>query len=66
MRTSAAHVSRGRSRHLPRRQLAIGPAIDNGFYYDFELPRSLSPRRSEQIEARMRQHIKARGSSVAK
>ena len=45
---------------VPSSPIAIGPAIENGFYYDFELPRSLSPEDLEQIEARMRQHIKAR------
>ena len=35
-------------------KLAIGPPIDDGFYYDFDLPRSLTPEDLEQIETRMR------------
>ncbi len=61
MRHSAAHVMAEAVLDIfPDAKLAIGPAIDNGFYYDFDLPRSLSPDDLEQIEARMRQHIKAR------
>ncbi|MDQ3547613.1 MAG: threonine--tRNA ligase, partial [Chloroflexota bacterium] len=61
MRHSAAHVMAEAVVDIfPNAKLAIGPAIDNGFYYDFELPRSLSPEDLEQIEARMRNHIKAR------
>jgi threonyl-tRNA synthetase len=61
MRHSAAHVMAEAVLDIfPDAKLAIGPAIDNGFYYDFDLPRSLSPDDLEQIEARMRGHIKAR------
>ncbi|MEX1158868.1 MAG: threonine--tRNA ligase, partial [Thermomicrobiales bacterium] len=61
MRHSAAHVMAEAVLDIfPNARLAIGPAIENGFYYDFELPRSLSPEDLEQIEARMRSHIKAR------
>ncbi|MCL5795034.1 MAG: threonine--tRNA ligase [Patescibacteria group bacterium] len=35
---------------FPKAKLAIGPAIDNGFYYDFELNRSLIPQDLKQIE----------------
>jgi len=38
-------------------KIAIGPPIDNGFYYDFDLPRSLTPEDLEAIEKRMRQII---------
>jgi threonyl-tRNA synthetase len=34
---------------------SIGPAIKDGFYYDFDLPRPLSPADLEQIEAKMRE-----------
>ncbi len=34
---------------------AIGPAIENGFYYDFDLPRPLSPEDLETLEKRMRE-----------
>jgi threonyl-tRNA synthetase len=38
-------------------KIAIGPPIENGFYYDFELPRSLTPEDLEVIEKRMREII---------
>ena len=38
--------------------IAIGPPIENGFYYDFELPRQLTPADFETIENRMREIIK--------
>ena len=39
---------------FPDARLAIGPAIDDGFYYDFELPRTLSTEDLADIEERMR------------
>jgi threonyl-tRNA synthetase len=42
---------------FPEGKLAIGPAIERGFYYDFDLPRPLTPEDLEQIEKRMRQII---------
>ena len=39
---------------FPDAKLAIGPAIDDGFYYDFELPRTLSTDDLADIEERMR------------
>jgi len=39
---------------FPTAQLAIGPPIDDGFYYDFELPRTLTPDDLADIEARMK------------
>ncbi|MCJ7513929.1 MAG: threonine--tRNA ligase [Anaerolineales bacterium] len=38
-------------------KIAIGPPIAEGFYYDFDLPRSLTPDDLERIEQRMRQII---------
>jgi threonyl-tRNA synthetase len=38
-------------------KIAIGPPIEDGFYYDFELPRPLTPEDFEPIEKRMRQII---------
>ncbi|MBN1429368.1 MAG: threonine--tRNA ligase [Anaerolineae bacterium] len=38
-------------------KIAIGPPIENGFYYDFDLPRNLTPEDLEAIEKRMRQII---------
>jgi threonyl-tRNA synthetase len=61
MRHSAAHVMAEAVLDIfPDAKLAIGPAIENGFYYDFDLPRSLTPDDLEAIETKMREHIKAR------
>ena len=44
MRHSASHVmAQAVLSCFPDARLGIGPAIDNGFYYDFELPRALTP-----------------------
>ena len=45
---------------FPEAKLGIGPPIEDGFYYDFDLPRSLTPEDLGEIEARMRKSIKAR------
>ena len=39
---------------FPGAKLAIGPAIDDGFYYDFDLPRTLSTEDLAEVEKRMR------------
>ncbi len=58
MRHSAAHVMAEAVLELfPDAKLAIGPAIEDGFYYDFELPRSLTPEDLPEIEQRMRRII---------
>src|SRR3990170_1731653 len=56
IRHSAAHVmAQAVLEMFPgQAKIAIGPPIDNGFYYDFELPRPLTPEDLERIEARMR------------
>ena len=41
-------------------KMGIGPVIENGFYYDFDLPRTLVPDDLEKIEARMREIIAAK------
>lgn len=43
---------------FPDGKIAIGPPIENGFYYDFELPRTLIPEDLIWIEKRMREIIK--------
>src|SRR5207249_1501742 len=43
---------------FPEARFAIGPTIENGFYYDFELPRALTPEDLPDIEARMRRRMK--------
>ncbi len=60
MRHSAAHVMAEAMQELyPGTKFAIGPAIEDGFYYDMELPRPISPEDFDAIEARMRASIKA-------
>ena len=54
MRHSAAHVMAEAVLEIfPDAKLAIGPAIEDGFYYDFDLPRTLTPEDLPDIEQRM-------------
>jgi threonyl-tRNA synthetase len=56
MRHSAAHMMAAAVKELfPETRLGIGPAIRDGFYYDFDLPRPLTPADLEAIEAKMRE-----------
>jgi threonyl-tRNA synthetase len=56
IRHSAAHVmAEAVLEMFPEAKIAIGPAIDNGFYYDFDLPRALKPEDLEEIENSMRE-----------
>jgi threonyl-tRNA synthetase len=58
IRHSAAHVmAQAVVEMFPEAKYAIGPPVENGFYYDFFLPRSLTTEDLEQIEKRMRQVI---------
>ncbi len=58
MRHSAAHVLAEAVQSIfPDAKFGIGPATRDGFYYDFELPRSLTPDDLPVIEARMREII---------
>ncbi len=41
-------------------KMGIGPVIENGFYYDFDLPRNLTPENLGSIENRMREIVKAK------
>lgn len=43
---------------FPEAKLGVGPAIDNGFYYDFELPRTLIPEDLPILEKKMKHIIK--------
>jgi threonyl-tRNA synthetase len=60
IRHSAAHVmAQAVLEMFPgQARIAIGPPIENGFYYDFELPRPLTPDDLERIEARMREILR--------
>jgi threonyl-tRNA synthetase len=54
MRHSAAHVMAEAVQEMfPSAKFATGPAIENGFYYDFELPRPLTPADFPEIEQHM-------------
>jgi len=58
MRHSAAHVLAEAVQSIfPDAKFGIGPAIENGFYYDFDLPRSLTPDDLPLIEAKMSEII---------
>jgi threonyl-tRNA synthetase len=58
LRHSAAHVmAEAVLEKFPEGQIAIGPPIQDGFYYDFDLSRSLTPEDLAEIEARMREII---------
>ncbi len=58
MRHSAAHIMAEAVQSIfPEAKFGIGPATDDGFYYDFDLPRSLTPEDLVAIEARMKQTI---------
>lgn len=58
LRHSLAHVMAQAVLELfPEAKIAIGPPIENGFYYDFDLPRPLTPEDLAEIEARMRRII---------
>jgi threonyl-tRNA synthetase len=60
MRHSASHVMAEALLSLfPEAKFAIGPAIEDGFYYDFDLPRSLTPEDLPVIEQKMAEIIKA-------
>ena len=55
LRHSAAHVLATAVRELfPDAGIGFGPPIENGFYYDFDVPRPFTPEDLETIEARMR------------
>jgi len=54
MRHSASHVMAEAVRSLfPRVKVAIGPAIESGFYYDFDVPEPFTPEDLVKIEAKM-------------
>lgn len=57
MRHSAAHLlAMAVLDRFPDAKLGIGPVIDTGFYYDFELPRPLGPEDLPQLEEKMRSY----------
>ncbi|HAI87797.1 MAG TPA: threonine--tRNA ligase [Firmicutes bacterium] len=59
MRHTAAHImAQAVLRVFPGTKLAIGPTIENGFYYDFDKQGSFTPDDLERIEAEMRKIVK--------
>jgi len=60
LRHSASHVlATAILKIWPEAQFAAGPPVENGFYYDVDLPHRISPDDFEKIEAEMRKEIKA-------
>ena len=61
LRHSAAHVMAQAVLELfPEGKIAIGPPVENGFYYDFDLPRPLTPEDLKEIEKRMRRIVQGK------
>jgi len=60
LRHTTAHVMATAVRELfPDAQIGFGPAIEDGFYYDFEVSRPFTPEDIEAIERRMHEVVKA-------
>ena len=61
LKHSTAHILAGAVLEMfPEAKFGIGPAIENGFYYDFELPRTLIPEDLPLLEEKMREIIRAK------
>ena len=61
LRHTGSHVlAQAVKRLYPETKLAIGPAIDNGFYYDFDSEISFTPEILEKIEAEMKKALQRR------
>ncbi len=59
LRHSTAHVMAQAVQDLfPQAKLGIGPPIENGFYYDFDVPEAFTPEDLKKIEQQMRQIVK--------
>jgi threonyl-tRNA synthetase len=60
LRHSSAHVlATAILRIWPEAQFAAGPPVENGFYYDLDLPHRITPEEFARIEEEMRKEIKA-------
>jgi len=65
IRHSSAHImAQAVLEMFPEGKITIGPPVENGFYYDFDLPRSLTPEDLEKVEARMREIIKGKHAFI--
>jgi threonyl-tRNA synthetase len=59
LRHSLAHILASAVQEMfPKAQLGVGPVIEHGFYYDFLLPRPLTPQDLAKLEKRMRELVK--------
>ena len=59
LRHSLAHILASAVVEMfPKSQLGVGPVIENGFFYDFLLPRPLTPEDVSKLEKRMRELVK--------
>jgi threonyl-tRNA synthetase len=59
LRHTAAHIlAQAVKRLYPKAQLTIGPAIDNGFYYDFDIDEPFTPEMLEKIQEEMKKIVK--------
>jgi threonyl-tRNA synthetase len=59
LRHSTSHIMAAAVQQLfPDAKFGIGPPVKNGFYYDMQLPRALTPEDLEEIERRMKQIVK--------
>ncbi len=59
IRHSTSHLMAQAVKQLyPEAEVTIGPAIENGFYYDFKYERAFTPEDLEKIEARMHELVK--------
>jgi threonyl-tRNA synthetase len=60
LRHSASHIlATAILKIWPEAQFAAGPPVENGFYYDVDLPHRISPEDFEKIEAEMKKEVKA-------
>ena len=60
MRHSAAHVMADAVKRLfPEAKVTIGPHIETGFYYDFDMPRPFTDEDLARIEGEMRKIVEA-------
>ena len=67
IRHSAAHVmAQAVVEMFPEAKDTIGPPVENGFYYDFDLPRNLTPEDLQAIEKRMRQIVQGKHEFMKK
>src|SRR6185369_177849 len=59
LRHSLAHILASAVLEMfPHAQLGVGPVIETGFYYDFLLPRALTPADLQKLEKRMRELVR--------